>query len=98
MSRSASEPVSGLHNLGPKTERMLKAIGVRSADELRTLGLAETYWRLRIAGFNFSLVGLYALEGALTGTHWNAIRAERKLELRRLADQVRAEVKLESSR
>jgi hypothetical protein len=36
------------------------------------------------AGHPVSVVAAYAIEGALTDTHWNEIPASKKLELQRL--------------
>lgn len=96
MSHQPLERASNLKNLGRKSRRRLETVGVRSLEDLRTLGVMETYQRLRMAGFKFSTVGLYALEGALTGMHWNAIGQERKLELRIMAYTVRTQLKFEA--
>ena len=44
-------------------------------------GPVPAFLELRRAGFNVSIVMLYALEGALTDTHWLTVKRERKQEL-----------------
>lgn len=65
-------------NLGPQTSAWLVAIGLGSLDEVRTLGPIEVCRRLRVGGFPVSVTMAYALEGALTGCHWNRIPRETK--------------------
>ena len=87
----SANQLESLKNLGPKSVRMLEAIGVRSREDISELGALEVWDRLRLAGFRPSLVMLYALEGALAGVHWNAIAVERKLELQRLVKALEQE-------
>lgn len=71
-------PVAGAYNLGPKSTTWLAAIGVRSLDDVRSLGPIEVCRRLRARGFPVSVLMAYALEGALGGCHWNQLPAETK--------------------
>lgn len=78
--------IRDLRNLGPKSERMLLSIGIRSADELRRHGAVRTYAELRRVGAAPSLNMLWALAGALEpwpeGTHWRAVaRGDARLSL-----------------
>ena len=68
-------------NLGPKSTTWLNAIGIFTLDDLRRIGAVPAFLELRRAGFNVSIVMLYALEGALTDTHWLTVKRERKQEL-----------------
>jgi DNA transformation protein and related proteins len=77
-------------NIGPKTAAWLEAIGVRDRADLERLGVEEVYERLKLAGFPITLVGLYALEGAVTGTHWQRIPLGRREALKRFVAQTRA--------
>jgi len=57
--------IRDLRNLGARTERMLNAIGVDTAEELRRRGPVRTYCELKQAGVASSLTVLWALAGAL---------------------------------
>jgi DNA transformation protein len=78
--------IRDLRNLGPRSEEMLAAIGIRSVEELRRRGAPRTYVELRRAGSVATLNMLWALAGALEpwpeGTHWREIaRGEARLSL-----------------
>ena len=65
-------------NLGPKSSAWLREIGLTSLEEVRALGPIEVCRRLHAGGRPVSALMAYALEGALTGCHWNAIPCETK--------------------
>lgn len=71
-----------LLNLGPKSSAWLAAIGIRRREQLRALGPIESCRRLLAAGYPASVLLAYAIEGALTGTHWQAVPTETKTWLR----------------
>lgn len=78
--------VRDLRNLGTRTEEMLSAIGVYSADELRRRGAVQAFYQLRLAGVTTSLNTLWALAGALEpwpeGRHWREVaRGDARLSL-----------------
>ncbi len=75
-------PAPRLLNLGPKSTAWLAAIGVRTKAQLRALGAIEACRRVRAAGHPASLLLAYALEGALTDTHWAELPPETKRWLR----------------
>lgn len=85
---SATDPVvtelAALKNLGEKTALWLVDAGVRSRSEMAKLGAIEVCRRMLLAGHPVSLVAAYAIEGALTDTHWNQIPPQKKLEVQRL--------------
>jgi DNA transformation protein len=67
-----------LPGLGPKSTVMLAAVGVKSVTDLRKLGAAKAFLKVRTAGLRPSLNLLWALEGALTATPWHKVaRTER---------------------
>ena len=74
-------PLGAALNLGPKSAGWLWAIGIHTVEELRAVGAVPAFLELRRAGFDVSVVMLYALEGALTGTHWLEVKRTRKQEL-----------------
>jgi DNA transformation protein len=65
-------------NLGAKSSAWLQEIGLTSLEEVRALGPIEVCRRLHAGGRPVSALMAYALEGALTGCHWNAIPWETK--------------------
>jgi len=78
--------IRDLRNLGPKSEKMLAQIGVRTVGELRRRGAVRTYHDLRRARVISSLNMLWALAGALEpwpeGRHWREIaRGDSRLSL-----------------
>ncbi|HFD15000.1 MAG TPA: competence protein TfoX [Rhodospirillales bacterium] len=82
--------IADLRNLGPVTERQLAEVGIGDVETLRRLGACEAWARLKWRfPREINIVALYALEGALTDTHWNRLPPARKAELRRFATRGR---------
>jgi hypothetical protein len=79
---SRRRETGALLNLGPKSSAWLADIGISTREQLAALGPIETCRRLRAAGHAVSVLMAYALEGALTHTHWNEIPPETKQWLR----------------
>ncbi|HLH68822.1 MAG TPA: TfoX/Sxy family protein [Candidatus Dormibacteraeota bacterium] len=72
-----------MKNLGPVSAARLRSVGITNPEDLRQVGSVEAYLRLKRAyPFETSLITLYALEGALTDTHWYALPERTKAELR----------------
>ena len=83
-------PLRGLPNLGPASERMLRAAGIQTAAELRAFGAVRAFEAVRRAGQRPSFNLLWALEGALSGRDWKAVALhERTALLMQLDDLVR---------
>ncbi len=78
----ARSALQGALNLGPKSAGWLIDAGIHSLEQVRKLGPIEVCRRLRAASHPVSVVMAYALEGALTGCHWNEIPREAKEFLR----------------
>jgi hypothetical protein len=75
-----------LRNIGPKSMAWLRQTGVRSLEDLKSVGALAAYVRVKRAGFRPSLNLLYALEGAILDCHWQDIPDERRSELVLQAD------------
>ena len=75
-----------LRNIGPKSMAWLRQTGVRSLDDLKSVGSLAAFVRVKRAGFKPSLNLLYALEGAILDCHWQEIPDERRSELIIAAD------------
>ena len=75
------DPLAALPNLGPRSAAMLRKAGIRDIDTLRRLGSVRAYWTVKRKGIKASLNLLYALEGALTKTHWAKLPREERSRL-----------------
>ncbi len=78
--------IRDLRNLGVRSEQLLAAIGVHTADELRRVGAVPAFAQLKRAGEASSLNVLWALAGALDpwpeGRHWREVaRGDERLSL-----------------
>jgi len=66
----------GLKNIGPTIAARFEAVGIRTVGDLRVIGPAEAYKRVK-AGHPRTTVPvcyyLYSLQGALDGVHWDAL-------------------------
>ena len=65
--------ISDLRSLGPKSQEMLAAAGIRTVDELHEIGAVAAYDRVRKVRPRASLNLLWALESALTGIPWQEV-------------------------
>ena len=70
-----------LRNIGPKSMAWLRQTGVRSLDDLKSVGSLAAFVRVKRAGFKPSLNLLNALEGAILDCHWQEIPDARRSEL-----------------
>ena len=79
--------VEELKNLGPVSAGWLRSTGIRTLGDLKRIGAVEAWFRVReqIPEAGASKVLLYALEGALTDTHWAKLPPETKRELQHAA-------------
>lgn len=78
-----------MRNIGKELERKLKLIDIHSAEDLKQLGSKEAFFRLKLRFPEVCLVHLYALEGAITGTGYNELSEETKLELKAFSDEIK---------
>lgn len=81
-------PLAQLKNIGDKTAAWLEDAGIHTAEDLHRLGALETWRRVREVHPEISLVGLYALQGAVLDIHWNALPADMKADLRAAVEDV----------
>jgi hypothetical protein len=70
-----------IRNVGPKSAAWLRQVGVRTIEDLRNVGVIETFMKVKRAGFRPSLNLLYAMQGALSDCHWADLPAEVKTSL-----------------
>lgn len=73
--------IASLRNLGPKSEAMLRQVGIHTVEDLRTLGSVKAYVRVKRSGANASLNLLWAMEAALSGRSWQEVAKADRLSL-----------------
>lgn len=91
--RGRAGEVAALLNLGPKSAAWLDAAGIHTRAQIVKLGPIGVCRKLFENGRPVSVVMAYAVEGGLSGTHWNALPAETKQALRTGFARMRAEVR-----
>lgn len=78
---AAADDLGQLPNLGPRSRAWLADAGITSLPALRRLGAAAAYVRVKQRQPAASLNLLWALEGALTGQHWQKVARDRRTHL-----------------
>ena len=78
-----NEKLSNLKNIGPKSESLLNQVGIYSVEDLDAIGVVSAWKRVREIEPSASLVGLYALQGALMNIHWHDVPQDIKDDLLR---------------
>jgi len=72
-----------VRNIGPKSKQWLASIGVHTLDDVASLGVVETYKRVKAAyPEKVSLNLLYAPQAALLDLPWNELPRDIKEELK----------------
>jgi hypothetical protein len=82
-----------MKNLGTVSGGWLKTIGVETRDDLEKIGIEAAFEGLILQGFTVNALMLYAMEGALRDTHWNEIPDKRKAELRKMAADIKKQIR-----
>jgi DNA transformation protein len=82
--------ISTLRNLGPATEAAFLKAGIRTAEELLSLGADAAYARLLEAGERPHFIGYYVLHMALQGRPWTDCKGDEKTALRARFDALKA--------
>ncbi len=72
--------LADLPNFGPKSQQMLARAGIKTVAQLRKLGAVRAYVQVKSVG-RVSLNLLWAMEGALTDTHWQIVARHERLRL-----------------
>ncbi|QDL56330.1 TfoX/Sxy family protein [Rhodoferax aquaticus] len=73
--------LAALANLGPKSAQMLAAAGITHVAQLQGLGAVAAYAQVKRHDARASVNLLWALEGALTGLHWQVVAREHRTSL-----------------
>jgi len=72
---------SNLRNLGKASSAMLLQAGIRSVEQLRSMGSVAAYIAVKNSGASPSLNLLWAIEGALTDRDWKEVAKTDRLSL-----------------
>lgn len=78
--------LSGLKNVGPTIEKRLNEIGIYNSQDLRRVGAAGAYRKIKTRYPGKTIPAcyyLYSFEGALSGKHWDDLPDGVKDRLRR---------------
>lgn len=81
-SKAKPNRLKDLPNLRLATERMLKKAGIDDVESLEEAGAVNAYKAIQSShSAEVSVELLWALEGAIRGTHWSVIPQDRRQEL-----------------
>ena len=81
-SNQAAKPAAEkMRNIGPKSAAWLRQVGIKSTEEIKSLGAFAAFLKVRRAGFKATLSLVYALAGAEDDCHWQALDVKRKAAL-----------------
>ena len=78
---TADDDLAAMPNLGPKSQLILSQAGIHTLADLRKLGSVAAYLQVKRSSGNASLNLLWALEGAITGEHWQVVAREHRTSL-----------------
>ena len=73
--------IADLPNFGSKSQQMLARAGIHTIEQLRELGAVRAYVQAKCSGACSSLNLLWAMEGALSGRHWQEVVKHDRLSL-----------------
>ena len=77
-----NRPIERLRNIGHVTAYDLKEVGIPDEKTLRELGAVAAYQRLKgLRPRHYTVVGLWALAGAIADCPWNQLPPEVKKKL-----------------
>ncbi|MCE7946640.1 MAG: competence protein TfoX [Chloroflexi bacterium CFX4] len=97
--RKPDRKIAQLLNLGERAAEHLASIGIYTESDLRQAGIVEAYLQLKAMGYRqWTLLGLWAMWGALHDTHWQQVPPEVKEELRRAVKPAKTPTKRKATR
>ena len=78
-----------MKNMGPKSTEWLASVGIHSLDDVASIGVVESYLRVKAAyPEKVSLNLLYGLQAALLDLPWNELPPDIKAELKRQVEDL----------
>lgn len=82
--------LTSLRNIGPALAATLEAVGITTAEELRTLGADAAYEKVLRGGTRPHFISYYVLHMAVQGRPWNDCRGDEKTALRKRFDTLKS--------
>lgn len=82
------EPIESLMNLGPKSGAWLRAVGIASIDDLRSIGPIDAYCLVKQNYPRASLNLLWAMDAGLRNKDWRSLTNHRKEQLRQRVNRL----------
>lgn len=82
MAIKANETLTSLPNIGKVLSKRLNAVGIKTIEELMTVGSENAFIRLYTIDESSCINELLALEGAIQGLRWHNLANDKKDELR----------------
>ena len=70
-----------LRNIGSSMEKRLNAVGISTAEQLRSMGSKEAFVKLKAHDPSVCVVFLYTLEGAVSDVDYNHLPEDVKQDL-----------------
>lgn len=68
--------IESMRNMTPRSSQQLASVGINTIEKFRTMGSVVAYVKLLRGCTNIGPNMLWALEGALTNTHWEQVARE----------------------
>ena len=81
-------PISTLKGLGPKSQSLLKSIGIESAEQVLASDPFGLYLQLKAQHNNINLNMLYALMGAIENKDWREIKRNYRTSILLRLDEI----------
>ena len=81
--------LTSLRNIGKELEKKLRAVDIKTAEELKKVGSEEAFLRIKLRYPEICLVHLYALEGAVSDIEYNQLQEDVKQRLKNFSDRLK---------
>lgn len=85
-----SAPISSIRNFGPASDATYARAGIKTAEQLRTLGPDAAYKMLLQSGSKPHFIAYYAMVMGLQGRPWSDCQGDEKVALRERFDAIKA--------
>lgn len=77
-----NKELAQLTNIGKTLSDKLNQAGIETADDLKAIGVENTFIKLKTIDNDAGLNMLFAIEGAIQGIRWHDLSEQRKAELK----------------
>jgi DNA transformation protein and related proteins len=83
--------IESMRNMSPRSAQQLASVGINTIEKFRAMGSVVAYVKLVRGCTNVGTNMLWALEGALTGTHWEVVARDQGPRLLKILEQYEKE-------